>query len=399
VTSRPAPVRQLQYELPQCRHFGECGGCSQLDQPIDWQLQRRVAAAEALLRPQLGGVPLESELPRRTPMHFRTRLLYPVRGDRDNLARVGIYAFHSHNLVRIEECRTQDLWLTALGQQAETVLRELRLPPYHPDGKRGKVMAFWARVGNGTGEALAGLVTQPGTFPEGAEFAQRLQEAAARIPRGRKARKLVGIVHSISEQDDSFLLGDRHVPLRGRGHLVDHADDLEFRISAGSFYQIHAEAAELLYAPALRLCGDVRGKTVVDGYGGVGAFGLRLAKAGAASVLVVEDSASACRDAEYNARKNQLPQVTVQRRAFAQAQLPREPDLMVVDPPRAGLGDAVANVLASRPRRLLHVACDAQSLARDLAALTAGGYRVTAARLCDLFPHTEHVEILALLER
>ena len=106
----------------------------------------------------------------------------------------------------------------------------------------------------------------------------------------RKARTLVGVVHSISERDDEFLLGERHVPLRGTNYVTDRRDELTFRISAGSFYQVHGEAGELLYKPALRMCGDMRGKNVVDGYGGVGTFGLRLAKAGAATVTIVENT-------------------------------------------------------------------------------------------------------------
>ena len=91
--------------------------------------------------------------------------------------------------------------------------------------------------------------------------------------------------------------------------------------------------------------------------------------------------------------------VHVESAPFPEAELPQRPDIMVVDPPRAGLmAEGVAAVLGSRPRRLLHVACSAKALARDLEALTAGGYRLRAVHLADLFPHTEHVEVLALLE-
>ena len=86
--------------------------------------------------------------------------------------------------------------------------------------------------------------------------------------------------------------------------------------------------------------------------------------------------------------------------AFSGAGLPPEADLLVVDPPRSGLQPkAVARVLKGRPQRILYVSCSAESLARDLAELTRSGYRVSAVRLCDLFPHTEHVELALMLER
>ena len=384
----------------ECKHFGVCGGCSLLDQPVAWQLHDKVRTCEELLAPFLGGLRVEHELPQRPQRWFRSRLLYPVRQDRDRKPILGIYEYQSHHVVRIDECQTQDPWLTGLGRRVEGILRELRLEGFQPNRRRGVAKAFWARLASGTGEVLAGLVTRPGAFAEGKRFAELLEQAASELPQRGRPRRLVGVMHSISDRDDEFLLGDRHMPLRGRDHVVDKRDGMTFRVSAGSFYQIHSGAYQLLYAPAIALCGDVTGKRVVDGYGGVGAFGMRLAKAGAAEVLVVEDNAAACRDAEQNARDNDLRQLKVQRASFPQADLPADVDVMVVDPPRSGLQRAgVAAVLNSRPRRLIYVACAAEALQRDLGPLTEAGYRVTAVRLCDLFPHTEHVELVARLDR
>lgn len=400
MSRRPPPPPPRPIETLQCRHFGECGGCSLLDQPIAWQVQNKVTACETLLAPFLNGKKIEFPEPDWTPRNFRTRLLYPVRSDRDGLPIVGIYGFRSHHLVRIEECRTQDVWLTEFGRAVEQVLRTLKMQAYYAESGRGYVKAIWARLASGTGQVLAGIVTRPGTFPQGQEFAESLQKAAASLPAGRKARTLVGVVHSISERDDEFLLGERHVPLRGTNYVTDRRDELTFRISAGSFYQVHGEAGELLYKPALRMCGDMRGKNVVDGYGGVGTFGLRLAKAGAATVTIVEDNAAACRDAEHNAKTNNLAKVTVLREPFATSKFPNGPDLLVVDPPRSGLQpQGVERALLAKPKRILHVACAAESLASDLSGLTAHGYRVSAIRLCDMFPHTDHVELVTMLER
>lgn len=393
----PSPDRRD--DTPRCRHFGICGGCSLLDQPISWQLHDKVAACERLLGPSLGGVRIAFTTPDRSPRHFRTRLLYPVRADRSGLPVVGIYEWKSHHVVRIEECQTQDVWLTDFGRALEDVLRKLRLEPFVPARNHGMVKAIWARLASGTGEVCAGIVTRPGAFPQGPEFATAVMQTALEVPPGRQGRHLVGVVHSISERDDEFLLGDRHLPLRGRDHVVDRRDGLLFRISAGSFYQVHAGAGGLLYGPALAMCGDVKGKRVVDGYGGVGTFGLRLARAGAAEVTIVEDNTAACRDAEHNIKANKLANVSVVAQPFAAARFADQPDLLLVDPPRSGLGDkGVKRALAARPRRIVYVACAADALARDLAALTASGYRLTAVRLCDLFPHTEHVELVAVLE-
>jgi len=353
-----------------------------------------------MLAPYLGDLQIDFELPRRAQRHFRSRLLYPIRQDRDRKPILGIYEYRTHHVVSIEECQTQDLWLTALGRRVGDILRELKLEGFQPNRRRGVSKAFWARLASGSGEVLAGLVTRPGPFADGPRFAELLAAAARELPQRGRPRRLVGVIHSISDREDQFLLGDRHVPLRGRDHIVDRRDGMTFQISAGSFYQIHSGAYQLLYAPAIEMCGEVKGKRVVDGYGGIGAFGLRLAKAGAADVMVVEDNAAACRDAETNAKANALPQVRVQRARFSKAELPEDVDVMVVDPPRSGLQQAgVAAVLKSRPRRLIYIACAAEALQRDLEPLTKAGYKLSAVRICDLFPHTDHVELVARLER
>ncbi|MBK8095481.1 MAG: 23S rRNA (uracil(1939)-C(5))-methyltransferase RlmD [Planctomycetes bacterium] len=397
-----APRKAKAPPLPWCPHFGVCGGCSLLDQPIGQQLQAKLIDVET----KIGGFLTHSSVawdpPERTPLHFRTKLLYPVRKDDRGQATVGIFARRSHDVVPIRECRTQDPGLTEFGRRAETVLRELGLQPFDEQDGSGQIRAIWARLAAGTGELLLGVVTTPGLFPAGDELAERLLVAARALPAlPGPVTKAVGVVRSISERDDLFLLGDRHVPLRGRDWCEDRRDGLTFQISAGSFYQVHREASSLLYRQAVRMCGDVRGQQVIDGYGGVGAFGLRLLRAGAARLTIVEDNTGACRDAEQNARKNGFADVTtVMRAPFATAELPERADLLVVDPPRSGLQAAgVARVLAAKPRHLLHVACDVDSLAADLEGLCHGGYRLVAARLCDLFPHTEHVEVIAALQR
>ncbi len=389
-------MRRLQ-RAPTCRHFGICGGCSLLDRSIAEQLAGKAARLQALLAPSLGDVELEVDVPEHTPLHHRTKLLYPVRADRQGRPQVGIYARGSHDLVHILECRTQDRALTELGLRIEQVLRELRLVPYDETTGRGFVRAIHARLAPGTGELLCGIVTTGGLFPASAEFAAGVRAAAQDLP-GRP--RLVGVMRSLHDRPGNFLLGDRHLPLAGRDHQIDRASGLEFRITFGSFYQVHRAADRLLYQAGLAMAGSVRGMRVVDGYGGVGGFGLRLAAAGAAEVLVVEDHPQASRDAEHNARRNRLAQVRVIAAPFATADLPGDVDLLIADPPRSGLQEAgLQRLLAAQPRRVLLVSCSAESAARDLTGLVAGGYRAVRARLADLFPHTEHVESLVLLTR
>jgi 23S rRNA (uracil1939-C5)-methyltransferase len=365
------------------------------------QLAEKAARVRERTGPWLGDVEPEWEVAARSARFYRTKLLYPAQPTPEGGIALGLYARGTHDIERILECQVQHPALTELGRRTEEILGELGLRAWNERELRGDVRALHARITPDTGEILIGVVTREGELRESDVLARRLWSAACELPAARGPRpRPVGIVRNLNESAGNALLGPRSVTLAGTAYQEDLQDGLRFRIGFGSFYQLHREASRVLYRPALALCGDVGGARVIDGYGGIGTFGLRLAAAGAADVCIVEANAAACADAEHNARQNALERVRVERAPFATASFAARPELMLVDPPRAGLMPAgVARVLAAEPERLLHVACSDASLARDLAGLAAGGYRVRAMRVLDLFPFTEHVEVLTLLTR
>ncbi len=382
-----------------CRHFGRCGGCSALDVPIAAQLEARLAALRAAIGPWLGDVQPSCPLPPRLPRHDRTQVFYPVQPDPRHGLTMGIYRRGTHEVEEITECRIQHRTLTALASEALVQFRRMGLAAYDEANGRGLLRAFHARVAPGTNELLLGMVTTALRFDSAEAATRMLRELAdgRRDEQGRPLR-LAGIVRNVNDQRGNALLGPTTKALWGQTFLTDQAAGLAFRVSFGSFYQHNRHADAILYRPALAMLGDVRGLAVVDGYGGVGTFGLRLAAAGARSVAIVESNPVACEDARVNAAQNRFDHVAVLEAPFAAADF-APPDLLVVDPPRAGLQQPGAErVLAARAPRVLLVACALPSLARDL-ELLASAYRVTAMQLCDLFPHTEHVEVLAHLSR
>jgi 23S rRNA (uracil-5-)-methyltransferase RumA len=315
----------------------------------------------------------------------------------------GLYATGSHEVVEIEECAIQAPALTALAQRFVAILRARGASPYDERRRRGWLRAVHARIAAGSNELIAGLVTTDDSVPLRATLVPQLVAACRDLPGwelGAPPPHLVGLVQNVHAKPGNYLLGPTTQALFGRDHLLDVQDGLTFRIGFTSFYQVHRDAAALLYRPSLALLGDVAGLRVVDGYGGVGAFALRLAAAGAARVELVEAGPGACADAAAAAAMNGLSErVAVVCAPFADADLAPRPDLVVLDPPRAGLlAGGVAKLLALAPARVLYASCSAASLARDLGEL-GDDYAVTAARLCDLFPHTPHDEVVVLLAR
>ncbi len=187
----------------------------------------------------------------------------------------------------------------------------------------------------------------------------------------------------------------------GSGATV-HAADRTWELSAGTFWQVHPALPDTLASVVRDWADAPTGGVAWDLYGGVGLLGSVLADqvGESGTVLVVESAASAVADGA--SALADLPQVQfVRGRAEREiSRLGPDPDVVVTDPPRAGLGKAAVRDLAARaPQRIVHIACDPAALARDLSLFAAAGYRTAALRAFDAFPMTHHMEAAALLER
>ena len=177
-----------------------------------------------------------------------------------------------------------------------------------------------------------------------------------------------------------------------------------YRVSAAGFWQVHREAPEVLVQAVLAGVGDVAGATVADLYAGAGLFTVPLADAvgPTGAVVGVEGDERAVRDARRTLHDQ--PHVALHHgdvaRVLAEADDVVHADVVVLDPPRTGAGRRVVDAVAQlRPDRIVYVACDPAALARDIGLLGGAGYRPTLVQGFDLFPHTHHLEAVAVLER
>lgn len=384
--------------IQNCSHFGLCGGCTLLDQPIDEQLAGKAARATELLGAHLNGIEPEITLPPRTPRHDRISILYPIQPN-GHRPTMGIYKQGTHEVVEITDCRIQHKALTEFGVRATRIIGRANVPAYDEETGEGVLRAIRARIMPGSNELLVGLVATTSKFIGRDKLMKDLATAASdlRDDQGRPV-KLVGAVLNVNDVPGNVLLGERTVALHGDQWQHDRVGDLRLRVGFNSFYQLNRHAEVVLFKPALKMLGDVTGLTIVDGYGGVGTFALRLLRDGAKQVTLIESSKTACADARINMRKNNFDNGIVVEEPFGETPVPKC-DVLIVDPPRAGLQVFGAKaVLASAAPRVLLVSCSLESLGRDL-ELLAPNYKVKALRLCDLFPHTDHVEAVTLLER
>jgi 23S rRNA (uracil1939-C5)-methyltransferase len=214
------------------------------------------------------------------------------------------------------------------------------------------------------------------------------------------------ICNNITERKSQVALGDREVVYYGSGFITEQIGARTYRISANSFFQTNTEQAERLYDTAQRMAHLRREDVVHDLYSGTGTIALHIADQ-VRQVIGFEAVPSAVADAEQNAEANGVANCrfvagdlreTLSRSGYRGADL-EPPDVMIIDPPRAGMHDEVVRrVLSLAPERLVYVSCNPATQARDLALLSPV-YAIQEVQPVDMFPHTYHIENVVGLSR
>jgi 23S rRNA (uracil1939-C5)-methyltransferase len=218
-----------------------------------------------------------------------------------------------------------------------------------------------------------------------------------------KCPEVVGVVKNINRERTNRVLGHSTRAISGRDYLLDSVDDLLFRISLESFFQVNLLQTETLYDRALETAQLAPHHRVLDVFCGIGTISLYFARF-CRDVLGIEVVEAAVEDARENALRNNLSNVQF-RAGAAEKELPRLAaedrsfDVVVVDPPRKGIDEAALQALAQlTDSRIVYVSCNPSTLARDLKRLDTMGWSAGTVQPVDMFPHTTHVECVVGLE-
>lgn len=370
----------------QCHHFavGECRSCGLLATPYDAQLANKQRQVAALLDPQarwLSPVPSAES-------GFRNKAKMVVTGTAAR-PRLGILGPAPDTAgVDLSDCplHVPDIE-QAFGVLAEFIGRA-DLAPYDVAGRSGELKLLLLTQAPGTGELMV-------------RFVLRSQEAVARIrkhlPWLLDQLPLARVVSvNLQPEHKAVLEGEREIILTTDEALCVRINDVDLRLRPQSFFQTNTAVAAALYRQARDWAAVLAPTTVWDLYCGVGGFAFHLAGPGR-SVTGVEISAEAVASAQQVAASAPYPVRFVVGDATDLLEGPL-PDLIVVNPPRRGIGAVLAAQLESADvDHLIYSSCNADSLARDLAAMPS--WRAREARVFDMFPHTGHFETLVLLER
>lgn len=368
---KPSPYRVQ----PLCPYFGSCGGCHYQHSGYAAQLEnKRAILKETLLRN--GKLEWKGDVITHSgeSWNYRNRSRLKVRGGAE--FALGYHRLGSHDLLPVKECPIS----SKLINRVLKLVWEL--------GEAGKVpaaiteMEFFAD--HADTKMLVEVYFASGS-PEMHDFAAALQS---------KAPEIKGIAFfAQSTNGEPGLESPKYTV--GEPVLAYQVGEKSFRVSAGSFFQINRYLARDLVQTVV---GDFHGRIALDLYAGVGLFAAHLAKR-FDQVFAVESAPVSYTDMQANAIKNVVPV-----KSTAEGFLPRcinmQPELVVVDPPRAGLGAKATQLLAAlRVKRIIYVSCDPATLARDVRTLLETGYHVEEVHMVDLFPQTFHIESVVRLAR
>ena len=395
---------------PFCKHYGDCGGCRWQHLPYDRQLAFKQRQVEDQLT-RIGHLelpPLSPILGSEQTRRYRNKLEFTASSKRwiprrelEEGSEAGFgnaLGFHVSGMfdkiLDIEECHLQPEPSNALRLAVRAFAAEHGYPFYDIRTHEGYLRNIVVRTAS-TGDVMLIVVF---AYEDAERRIALLEHLKTAFP------QLASLMYIINgKMNDSY--ADLPVHLyAGRDHIVERMEDLRFRVGPKSFYQTNSAQACRLYGVVRDFAALTGSETVYDLYTGTGTIANFVAR-GAKKVVGVEYVPEAIGDAKENARLNGLDNLVFyagDMKDVLNARFIEEngaPDVVILDPPRAGLHeDVTAAVLAAAPRRIVYVSCNPATQARDL-ALMAADYRITAVQPVDMFPHTHHVENVVRLEK
>jgi len=403
----PSPFRIA----PKCQHFGICGGCRWQDLTYEKQLHFKQQHIVNAFK-HIGGFSDPSVQPViscENPYYYRNKMEFtfsnfrwltkeefePDKEQQQEVA-LGLHVpLRYEKVLNIEECYLQSDLSTGILNTVREIFKVWESSVYSTQTHEGYLRHLVIRDGKRTGEVMVNLVT---TY-DWPESMQKLTELLL-----KQFPEITTIVNNITERKSMVAFGETEKVYHGPGYINEKIGDFTFRISANSFFQTNTLQAEKLYEVAKELANLSSKDVVYDLYSGTGTIAIYLADA-VERVIGIEVVESAIANAERNAELNKISncyflqgdlkdRLTTDRTWLDEHP---KPSIVILDPPRSGAHPKVIEkVLKLSPERIVYVSCNPATQARDAKLFFEGGYKLKVIQPVDMFPHTDHIEAVAL---
>ena len=381
---------------PVCPVYDQCGGCQLQHISYEAELrEKRRQVQDALERiGHLTDVEILPPLGSASPLGYRNKMQFPAAGGKGHL-EIGCFAAATHRVIDIDSCAIQKEENNKILSVVRQWMKQYKIPAYNEDQRTGIVRHIMGRVGVHTGDVMVCLVTACDMVPHMKDLVRLLRQE---LP------GLKSVVQNVNTRHTNVILGPKMHEIYGKSTIRDTIGSLMYNISAQSFFQVNSEQAHKLYAKALEFAELKGNETIADVYCGTGTITLAFAQQ-VKQAYGIEIVAPAIENAIQNARANYIHNADFILGDAAQ-KLPElihngvHPDIIVLDPPRAGCEEKVLAAIAqTKPRRVIYISCNPATLARDMAYLSEHGFKAVKAQPVDMFSRTHHVETVVLMSR
>lgn len=374
-----------------CPYRKKCGGC----QLQNLSYERQLSFKQVKVIKLLGKYHHVAEIiGMQNPYHYRNKV-QAAFGERRGEIISGVYQSSTHNIVSVDSCMIEDLQADEIIVTVRKLLKSFKLRAFNDVTMKGFLRHVLIKRGFSSGEIMVVLVTAVMDFPKESQFVNALLERHPNI---------TTIVQNVNNKRTSLVLGDQSRILYGNGYIEENLCGFRFRISPKAFYQINPTQTEVLYGKAMEYAEFTGNERVLDAYCGTGTIGI-IASKNVKEVVGVELNPDAVKDAFTNAKLNNIKNINffcadAGEFMVNQALRGAKYDVVIMDPPRAGASlEFLRSLITLSPQKIVYISCNPETQARDLSFLTRKGYKVRRIQPVDMFPHTEHVETVALLSK
>lgn len=349
----------------------------------------------------LSEIEIEDVTPSPSVCHYRNKAQYPIAQDKNGEYVIGFYAPKSHRVTEARKCPLAPPIFAEILDTLAAFFKKYSISVYNEENGKGLLRHVYLRRGEVSGQILLTLVINGSSLPHSDELCEIIKSKFAMVS---------GLLLNVNVKNTNVVLGEKYILLFGEDYIKDTLSSVELKLSPAAFYQVNHDAAELLYAKAKELANPQKSDTLLDLYCGAGSIGLSMARE-AKEVIGIEivDSAVIC--ARENAAAAGITNAhfytgdaknTERLLENAEAILGRkiQPDIVILDPPRAGCDEKLIDFVSSlSPEKIVYVSCNPATLARDAKQFKERGYFCGKLTPFDLFPATGHVESVVCLMR
>ena len=396
-----------------CKFFGVCGGCKQQDLNYESQVKYKQQQVEEIFI-KLGGFSdfeAEAIIPSENVFYYRNKMEFSF-GDRRWLTKSELenegkidkdFALGLHiprifdKVLDVDECFLQSETSNRILNFTRNYFKEKDTSVYSTKTHLGYLRNLVIKQSQKTNDLMVNLVTSE----ENDELINDYCNALL-----KKVPEVTTIINNISKKKAAIAVGDYEKVVYGSGFIYDEIGKYRFRISANSFFQTNTLQAEKLYQTALDFAELTGNEIVYDLYSGAGTIAI-FVSGKSKLVFALESVESSIEDAKVNAQLNSISNVQFFNADLYKSFLPiveqnkiPNPDVIIIDPPRSGMHEnTVSDVVKLSPQKIVYVSCNPATQVRDIKLMVDAGYKLVKIRPVDMFPHTYHIENVALLKK